>query len=115
MDRDEIVSLPAGVTDADAAALGLSAIAAYMALTWRGQFRPEDRVLVLGAGGVVGQVAVQVAAPVARGSSWRPAGVQAPVSVRSVREPPPSPISRTRTSTSSSAACGRRPEDPWTS
>jgi NADPH:quinone reductase-like Zn-dependent oxidoreductase len=66
VDRNEIVPLPAGIADADAAALGLSAIAAYMALTWRGQFRPEDRVLVLGAGGVVGQVAVQVA--LARGA-----------------------------------------------
>jgi NADPH:quinone reductase-like Zn-dependent oxidoreductase len=61
VDRDEIVPLPPGVADADAAALGLSAVAAYMALTWRGRLRPGDRVLVLGAGGVVGQVAVQVA------------------------------------------------------
>jgi NADPH:quinone reductase-like Zn-dependent oxidoreductase len=66
VDRDDIVPLPPGVADMDAAALGLSAVAAYMALTWRGQLRPGDRVLVLGAGGVVGQVAVQVA--LARGA-----------------------------------------------
>jgi NADPH:quinone reductase-like Zn-dependent oxidoreductase len=38
-----------------------------MTLIWRGQLRPGDRVLVLGAGGVVGQVAVQVA--LARGAA----------------------------------------------
>jgi NADPH:quinone reductase-like Zn-dependent oxidoreductase len=66
VDRDDVIPLPAGVEDTDAAALGLSAVAAYMALTWRGQLRRGDRVLVLGAGGVVGQVAVQVA--IARGA-----------------------------------------------
>jgi NADPH:quinone reductase-like Zn-dependent oxidoreductase len=59
---DRLVSLPGGVADVDAAALGLSSVAAWMALTWRGRLRPGERVLVLGAGGVVGQVAVQVAA-----------------------------------------------------
>jgi NADPH:quinone reductase-like Zn-dependent oxidoreductase len=44
-----------------AAALGLSAVAAWMALTWRGQLQPGERVLVLGASGTVGQVAVQAA------------------------------------------------------
>ena len=43
------------------AALGLSAIAAWMALTWRGRLQPGEQVLVLGASGAVGQVAVQVA------------------------------------------------------
>lgn len=43
------------------AAIGLSGIAAWMALTWRAQLREGEQVLVLGAGGVVGQVAVQVA------------------------------------------------------
>jgi NADPH:quinone reductase-like Zn-dependent oxidoreductase len=63
-----LVPLPAEVPDADVAALGLSAVAAWMALTWRGQLRPGERVLVLGAGGVVGQVAVQVAAALGAGS-----------------------------------------------
>jgi NADPH:quinone reductase-like Zn-dependent oxidoreductase len=64
---DRLVPLPPQVADVDAAALGLSAIAAWMALTWRGQLRPGERVLVLGAGGVVGQVAVQVAAALGAG------------------------------------------------
>jgi NADPH:quinone reductase-like Zn-dependent oxidoreductase len=59
---DRLVPLPPGVPDVDAAALGLSAVAAWVALTSRAQLRAGDRVLVLGAGGVVGQVAVQVAA-----------------------------------------------------
>ena len=43
------------------AALGLSAIAAWMALTWRGRLQAGEHVLVLGASGAVGQVAVQAA------------------------------------------------------
>ncbi|HEX2913588.1 MAG TPA: zinc-binding dehydrogenase [Chloroflexia bacterium] len=53
--------LPEQVETAAAAALGLSAIAAWMALTWRGQLQPGEQVLVLGASGAVGQVAVQAA------------------------------------------------------
>jgi len=53
--------LPAGVGDDLAAALGLSAIAAWMAVKWRGQIQPGEHVLVLGASGTVGQVGVQAA------------------------------------------------------
>jgi NADPH:quinone reductase len=60
-DEAAIVPLPDGVDDDLAAALGLSAIAAYMALTWRGGLRTGERVLVLGASGTVGQVGIQVA------------------------------------------------------
>ena len=59
---DDVVPLPRGaVPDTEVAALGLSAVAAWMALTWRAATRPGEQVLVLGAGGVVGQVAVQSA------------------------------------------------------
>ncbi|HZB50886.1 MAG TPA: zinc-binding alcohol dehydrogenase family protein [Mycobacteriales bacterium] len=58
----ETVPLVDGVPDPLVAALGLSAVAAWMALTWRGGLRAGERVLVLGAGGTVGQVAVQAAA-----------------------------------------------------
>lgn len=57
----DLVELPDGVPDELVAALGLSAVAAWQSLTWRGGLRPDERVLVLGAGGVVGQVAVQAA------------------------------------------------------
>jgi NADPH:quinone reductase-like Zn-dependent oxidoreductase len=58
---DAVVALDPGVADADAAALGMSAVAAWMALTERGRLQRGERVLVLGAGGAVGQVAVAAA------------------------------------------------------
>ena len=57
----DLVPLPDGAAPTEMAALGLSAIAAYMALTWRGDLSAGETVLVLGAGGVVGQAAVQLA------------------------------------------------------
>ncbi len=60
-DEPAVLPLPDGVADDLAAALGLSAIAAWSALTWRGQLRAGEHVLVLGASGTVGQVAVQAA------------------------------------------------------
>ncbi|MER6825103.1 zinc-binding alcohol dehydrogenase family protein [Streptosporangium sp. NPDC000563] len=56
-----LVRLPSGVDPVAIAALGLSAIAAHQALTWRGELVAGEQVLVLGAGGVVGQAAVQLA------------------------------------------------------
>jgi NADPH:quinone reductase-like Zn-dependent oxidoreductase len=44
--RRDIVALPAGVDPALVAALELSAVAAHMALTWRGELAPGERVLV---------------------------------------------------------------------
>jgi NADPH:quinone reductase-like Zn-dependent oxidoreductase len=57
----DIVPLPDGVDHRLIAALGLSAVAALMALTWRGGLQPGEQVLVLGGGGVVGQTAIQLA------------------------------------------------------
>jgi NADPH:quinone reductase-like Zn-dependent oxidoreductase len=57
----DIVELPRGADPVLLAALGLSAVAAYLALTWRGELAAGEQVLVLGAGGVVGQAAVQLA------------------------------------------------------
>jgi NADPH:quinone reductase len=57
----DVVPLAHDVTADLVAALGLSAIAAWMALTWRGELRPGEQVIVLGAGGAVGQVALQAA------------------------------------------------------
>jgi NADPH2:quinone reductase len=57
----DVVPLPAEADLLLVAALGLSAVAAWMALTWRGALQPGETVIVLGAGGVVGQVAVQAA------------------------------------------------------
>jgi NADPH:quinone reductase-like Zn-dependent oxidoreductase len=57
----DLVELPEGVDPVAVAALGLSAVAAHMALSRRGELAAGEQVLVLGAGGVVGQAAVQLA------------------------------------------------------
>ncbi|HEX9038631.1 MAG TPA: zinc-binding alcohol dehydrogenase family protein [Ktedonobacterales bacterium] len=61
IDETAALVLPDTVSDDLVAALGLSAIAAWMALTWRGRIQPGEQVLALGASGAVGQVAVQAA------------------------------------------------------
>jgi NADPH:quinone reductase-like Zn-dependent oxidoreductase len=67
-DSADLVPLDDDVPDELVAALGLSAVAAWMSLTWRARVQPGERVLVLGAGGAVGQVAVQAAAALGAGA-----------------------------------------------
>ena len=55
-DESAILALPDKVSDDLVAALGLSAIAAWMALTWRGGLQSGEHVLVLGASGTAGRV-----------------------------------------------------------
>lgn len=57
----DVVVLPAGADPVLVGALGLSAVAAWMAMTGPGELAAGDRVLVLGAGGVVGQAGIQLA------------------------------------------------------
>ena len=57
----DLVVLPPGVEHALVAALGLSAVAAWRCLTVTGRLAAGETVLVLGAGGVVGQAALQLA------------------------------------------------------
>jgi NADPH:quinone reductase-like Zn-dependent oxidoreductase len=57
----DVVPLPDGVPDSLAAAVGMSGVAAWMALTHRSRLQPGERVIVLGAGGTVGQLAVGLA------------------------------------------------------
>jgi NADPH:quinone reductase-like Zn-dependent oxidoreductase len=57
----DVVPLETEVPDDLVAALGLSAVAAWMALSWRGGLRAGERVLVLGGGGAVGQVGIGAA------------------------------------------------------
>ncbi|WP_448628166.1 quinone oxidoreductase family protein [Geodermatophilus sp. URMC 64] len=59
--EEDLVPLPPDVPDELAAAVGLSGVAAWMALTWRAQLQPGERVLVLGGGGAVGQAALGIA------------------------------------------------------
>ena len=56
-----IVEVPDGVPDAVAAALGNAGLAAWLPLSSTGRLAPGESVLVLGATGVVGRLAVQVA------------------------------------------------------
>ena len=57
----DLVPISGDVPDAAVAAIGTSGIAAWMALTWRAGLQPGERVVVLGASGAVGQVALAVA------------------------------------------------------
>ena len=59
---DELpLRLPDGVDPALAAAAGIAGVAGWVPVAWKAKVTPEDRVLVLGASGVVGLVAVQAA------------------------------------------------------
>jgi NADPH:quinone reductase len=59
VDEESAVELPEGLDDAVAAGLGIAGLAGWLALEWRARVQEGETVLVLGASGVVGQVAVQ--------------------------------------------------------
>lgn len=60
-DEDLVVLEAAAGSAAGVAAIGLSGVAGWMALTWRAGMQAGERVLVLGGGGAVGQVAIGAA------------------------------------------------------
>ena len=60
--RDEdLVVIDTDLADTAVAALGLSAVAGWMALSWRANLQSGETVLVLGAGGAVGQATIGAA------------------------------------------------------
>jgi len=59
--EDVVIDVPDGIGDALAAACGNTGLGAWLALTWRSDLQPGETVLVLGATGAVGTVAVQAA------------------------------------------------------
>jgi NADPH:quinone reductase-like Zn-dependent oxidoreductase len=59
--QEALFDIADGVEDAVAAALGSSGLGAWLAVAWRSGLRPGETVLVLGACGAVGTVAVQAA------------------------------------------------------
>jgi NADPH:quinone reductase-like Zn-dependent oxidoreductase len=59
VDPGSLMELPEGLDDGVAVALGVAGLAAWLALDWRAELRPGETVLVLGATGTVGQIAVQ--------------------------------------------------------
>lgn len=58
---DDVLPLPGGLDPVKAAAVGNSGTAAFMPLIEEAGLRPGETVLVLGATGAVGQLAVQIA------------------------------------------------------
>jgi NADPH2:quinone reductase len=56
-----LIRLPDGVDPALAAATGIAGVAAWVPVAWKAKVTPDDRVLVLGATGAVGRIAVQAA------------------------------------------------------
>jgi NADPH:quinone reductase-like Zn-dependent oxidoreductase len=61
VNEEHLLDIPEGVDDEVAAALGNSGLAGWLALDWKAGLEPGETVLVLGATGAVGNVAVQAA------------------------------------------------------
>src|SRR3954469_1276134 len=60
-EEDQAIVLPEGTDHSLAAALGVAGLTGWLAVEWRAHLRGGEKVLVLGATGVVGLVAVQAA------------------------------------------------------
>jgi len=54
-----VFDVPDGVDDALALACGIAGLTAWLGVSWRARVREDDTVLVLGASGTLGSVAVQ--------------------------------------------------------
>jgi NADPH2:quinone reductase len=61
IDPETAIAIPEGLDAGLAVSFGIAGLAAWLGLTWRGGLREGETVLVLGASGVVGQLAVQAA------------------------------------------------------
>jgi NADPH:quinone reductase-like Zn-dependent oxidoreductase len=61
IDPSSTYPVPDALSDGVAVALGISGLAAWLALTWRAGLKEGEHVLVLAASGVLGQIAVQAA------------------------------------------------------
>jgi len=61
IEKDRMVKLPAGISDATAAALANAVIGAAMGLRFKAGIQPGEVVLINGATGFTGRVAVQIA------------------------------------------------------
>lgn len=55
------ITLPQGTAPEQAIGFGVAGLAAWLSLQWRGEVRDGETVLILGASGSVGQVAIQAA------------------------------------------------------
>ena len=61
IDPDAAYEIPDSLESGAAVALGISGLAAWLALSWRAELAEGEHVLVLAASGVLGQIAVQAA------------------------------------------------------
>ncbi|HEX8103935.1 MAG TPA: zinc-binding alcohol dehydrogenase family protein [Solirubrobacteraceae bacterium] len=61
VDPAEAIPLPDGLADEQAVAFGVAGLAGWLAVEWRARLQPGETVLVLGASGTVGLIAVQAA------------------------------------------------------
>jgi NADPH2:quinone reductase len=59
--EESLIELPEGLDAPHAVAYGIAGLAAWLALEWRAGLQEGETVLVLGATGTVGQIAVQAA------------------------------------------------------
>lgn len=66
--EQDLLDLADDIDDVTAAALGNTGLAAWLALTWRANLQPGQNVLVLGATGALGSVAVQLARALGAGT-----------------------------------------------
>jgi NADPH:quinone reductase-like Zn-dependent oxidoreductase len=57
----ELVEVPDGVEATDAAVCGIAGVTGWLAVSWRTPVREDDTVLVLGASGTAGGIALQAA------------------------------------------------------
>jgi len=61
VDAAETFDVPEGLTNEQAITIGAAASTAYVALSWRAKIQPGEHVIVLGATGAVGRMAVEAA------------------------------------------------------
>jgi NADPH2:quinone reductase len=61
VDEAALIEVTEDIPDAIVAGLGVAGLAAWLSLRWRAQLAAGETVLVLGATGAVGQLAVQIA------------------------------------------------------
>lgn len=59
--KGDLIPVPEAVDDALAVSFGIAGLAAWLSLEWRARLEQGETVLVLGASGPVGQIAVQAA------------------------------------------------------
>jgi NADPH2:quinone reductase len=61
VDENRAIEVPYGLDETVAGALGIAGLTAWLALEWRAELGPGECVVVLGASGAVGMIAVQAA------------------------------------------------------